>query len=63
MTQYLTPDQVCKKLQVPITTLYKLTRLKRIPFGKVGRKLRFNEDEIDAWFKNKSISVSESLAF
>ena len=58
MNTYLTPDEVCKKLQIPMSTLYLLTRKKRIPHAKVGRRLRFEESTIDKWFKDKVVTAS-----
>lgn len=53
MNVLLTPEQVCKKLQIAKPTLYQLTRLKQIPHAKVGRRLRFDEGAIDKWFGRK----------
>ena len=53
MNVYLTPDQVCKKLQISKGVLYQLTCRKRIPCAKVGRRLRFEESAIDRWFRSK----------
>ena len=55
MKAYLNPDQVCERLQIPKATLYELTRAKRIPFTKVGRRLRFDEDTIHEWFRKNSV--------
>ncbi|MCD4717443.1 MAG: helix-turn-helix domain-containing protein [Desulfobacterales bacterium] len=53
MNIFLNADQVCKKLQIPKSTLYKLTRTKQIPHAKVGKGLRFNEGVLDEWFSRK----------
>lgn len=54
MNIYLTPDQVCRKLQIAKPTLYQFTRLKLISCAKVGRWLRFEENILDQWFRKRS---------
>jgi excisionase family DNA binding protein len=53
MNVYLTPEQVCEKLQISLQALYQLTSRKQIPCAKVGRRLRFDEGCIDRWFRSK----------
>ena len=53
MNVYLTPDQVCKKLQISKDALYQLTCRKKIPCAKVGKRLRFDECSIEEWFQKK----------
>ena len=53
MNIYLTPEQVCEKLQISLQALYQLTSRKQIPCAKGGRRLRFDESSIDTWFRSK----------
>ena len=47
-----TVDQVAEYLQVPVETLY-AWRKKRTgpPAGRVGKHLRYDPDDVRAWFK------------
>ncbi len=57
-SDWLTIDQVAKKLQVPTSWVYERTRHHRIPFRKMGKYLRFNEAEIDQWVQqNCSLKI------
>src|ERR1035438_10180650 len=42
------PD-VCKYLNMKMSTLYQLTHKKEIPFYKIKKILNFKKDEIDLW--------------
>ena len=46
-------EQAAEYLGIPVGTLYQLTHQKAIPFHKVGRRLRFFQDELDSWMKKK----------
>lgn len=47
--QLLTPKQCAEFLQVEVNTLYVMRSQGRIPFRKVGNRLRFDRDEIIEW--------------
>jgi excisionase family DNA binding protein len=57
MTNYLTSDELCKKLKMPKPTLYMLTSKKRIPHARVGRRLLFEEYAIEKWIRSKQREV------
>lgn len=40
---------VCKYLNMKMSTLYQLTHKNEIPFNKKGKTLYFKKDEIDQW--------------
>lgn len=44
-------------LGVPLPTLYTWTHLKKIPYVKIGRVLRFDRVEIDDWVEKKKVGV------
>ena len=41
--------EVCKYLNMKMSTLYQLTHKKEIPFNKKRKTLYFKKDEIDNW--------------
>lgn len=51
---YLTPDQLCMRLQIKKDKLYKMTSQRRIPFLKVGNELRFDPDVVERVFEVKT---------
>jgi len=54
--QWLTLGETAKFLKVSKSFLYVRTSKGAIPFHKVGRRLRFDPDELAAWLlKNKGI--------
>jgi len=53
MEKLLTPEEICKILEIEKSTLYSWTRKELIPYVKVNGLLRFKEDEITKWLKMK----------
>ena len=51
MEKLLTPKELSDLLQVKVSTIYSWTHMEFIPHIKVGRLLRFKEEEIDKWMK------------
>ena len=49
--QILRPEQACELLQISRTTLWELTRAKRIPYFRAGKGLRFRLTDITAWIE------------
>ena len=47
----MTPEQCAAFLQVEVNTLYVMKSQGRIPFRKVGNRLRFDLSEIIEWTK------------
>ena len=45
----LTADDVASLLRVPRSTVYDLTRSRRLPHVKVGRRTLFVRSDLDAW--------------
>ena len=44
-------DEVSRYLRIPKSTIYKYTMDKKIPFFKIGKRIRFNKNSIDEWVK------------
>ena len=45
-TELLTPEQLAKKLIVPLSWVYEQSRLNKIPTHKLGRYIRFDLHEV-----------------
>ena len=46
-------NEMAKKLCVPLSWLYHRTRTNQIPHYKLGKYVRFDESEIEAWLKEQ----------
>lgn len=51
--ELLTPDDVCDLLKVSKDWLYDQVEADRIPYLKVGRRLRFRPAEVGAWLRGE----------
>lgn len=49
----MTLNELCKYLQIPKPTLYRLSGNGTIPSFKVGKQLRFRKKAIDRWIISK----------
>ena len=51
----ITVEEMAAKLNVPVSWIYQRTRLgqKAIPHVRVGKYVRFNPDEVVAFFRKK----------
>ena len=49
--RFLTIEQVAEMLQVTRTTIYNLKK-KGLPFIKLGKNIRFDEDEVVKWIRS-----------
>ena len=47
------------KLHVSVGTLYNWASQKRIPYFKVGKKLLFDEKQIDQWLQEKQVDQKD----
>ncbi len=52
MGKILTPEQVCSRYSIRMSTLYQWTSKKLIPFLKIGGLIRFKEEELEKWEVN-----------
>ncbi len=53
----LTADEVAALLRIPRSTVYELTRTRRLPHLKVGRRTLFVRVDLDAWVAEQRISA------
>jgi len=55
MEKLLTVDEVAKVLSVKKSTVYQWVHLRLIPHIKVGRFVRFKEEDIERWLKERKV--------
>lgn len=56
--KFLTIEDVADMLQVTRTTIYNLKK-KGLPFIKLGKNIRFNQDEVIDWVMNNARETSK----
>ena len=57
--KYLSVKELSEYLGIPKHTIYSWTSMKRIPYVKIGRLLRFDKNKIDSWLKERTIEPLE----
>ncbi len=57
MDSLLSISETAKVLNISISTLYRLTSQKKIPFIKIGSRVVFQPEKIQAWIESKAIRV------
>ena len=45
--------ELSERIGMPIKTIYFWTSIKTIPFHTIGRRIKFDEDEIGQWLKSR----------
>lgn len=55
MLSLLTPEEISKILNVKLSTIYKWTHMGTIPFIKIGKLIRFREEDIKEWVEKKKV--------
>jgi len=63
MVKVLSPKQVSSMLEVKISTIYQWTHQRFIPHIKIGRFVRFKEDEIEKWLAENQKKVLGKVEF
>jgi excisionase family DNA binding protein len=63
MVKVLSPEQVSSMLEVKISTIYQWTHQRFIPHIKIGRFVRFKEDEIEKWLAENQKKVLGKVEF
>ena len=53
--KFLTVEDVAEMLQVTRTTIYNLKK-KGLPFIKLGKNIRFDQEEVVEWVKSNSMT-------
>lgn len=59
MKKLISIDELANNLGMSKETIYQWTSMKVIPFYKVGRLVRFDEQEIDSWLTERKQQVSK----
>ena len=55
----LGPDEVAMRLGISLETLYSWTSQKLIPHVKLGNRLKFLSQDLEAWIQSKKVKVQE----
>ena len=56
MDRLLTPEQIAEYIGVKKSTIYQWTHIGYIPDIKIGRFVRFKENDVIKWLETKSIN-------
>ncbi len=56
--RFLRIEELSEYMGTPVATLYTWTHQKKIPHLKMGRSVRFDLREIEAWLKERRVGVS-----
>lgn len=59
MKKFISIDELADKLGISKGTIYQWTAMKVVPFYKIGRLVRFNEEEIEKWLSERKQQVSK----
>ena len=51
--------EMAEKLSVPVSWLYQRTRTDEIPHYKIGKYVRFDEEQVMEWIKTKQNQMIE----
>ncbi len=51
----LNVHELSQRLKISVSTLYKWVSQKKIPYSKVGRRVIFDERDIEKWFEEKKL--------
>jgi len=55
MIKLLTPEELSHILHVKVSTIYQWTHMGIIPFIKIGKLIRFKEEDIKEWIDKREI--------
>lgn len=58
--RFMTVDELAAYLGVSRHTIYWWVAVRKIPHSKLGKLVRFGQDEIDEWLKSNSRQVTSS---
>ena len=56
--KFLSPKELAEYMGLSVHTIYLWIQLRKIPHNKIGKLVRFNLAEIDAWLKAQHIEPS-----
>jgi excisionase family DNA binding protein len=55
----LTAGEVAELLRIPKSTVYELTRTRRLPHLKVGRRTLFDPLVLDEWIASRNVQTHD----
>lgn len=55
----MTITELARYLKIPKGSIYNMVYERKIPYIKIGKRLRFIKSEIDEWIRHKSIRAIE----
>jgi excisionase family DNA binding protein len=53
--------ELSKEIKISVSTLYKWVSQKKIPYAKIGRRVVFDERDIEKWFEDKKVGFKDFL--
>ena len=59
-TRHLTAEDVAQRLQIPTWSIYALVRAGQLPTLRIGRRLRFRQEDIEAWEQQTVVRTKEA---
>ncbi len=59
MSSLLNAKQAAKLLNINIFTLYSLSRRKAIPTIKIGKLVRYDQDDLETWLSKQKIKTEK----
>lgn len=57
MENLVGPKEIAEYLDVSINTIYSWVNMRKIPFFKMGRLVKFDLKEIDNWKERRKVDV------
>ncbi|MEW6063242.1 MAG: helix-turn-helix domain-containing protein [Nanoarchaeota archaeon] len=54
--RFLTIKELSQMLNISIGSLYNMIYMKEIPYYKIGKRVRFNEEEIMNWLEKQKLN-------
>jgi excisionase family DNA binding protein len=55
------PKELAGYLDISINTIYSWVNMRKIPFFKIGRLVKFDLKEIDNWKASRKVEVSDLI--
>lgn len=56
MKQLLTVDELCRKLSVGKSTIYRWVQCDFVPYYKIGGLVRFDEEAVRRWLEKRHVT-------
>jgi len=53
-------DQLSRHLSISVSTLYKWVSEKKIPYVKMGRRVVFDQGDIEKWIEEQKVTLRTS---